>query len=186
MADDKALGLSVLATVRDWVKSLVSGKQDALVSGTNIKTVNSTSLLGSGNVSVQPTLVSGTNIKTINNNSLLGSGNITIEGGGSDEALTTQEIEAAVDAAYAVTDFTITVSQSSLVTANKSTAEEGDTVVVTVITSAPLEPGMNGLGVLKTDDMSVLVASLTTEPYLTAGDTYTFTMPAYDVTIGFY
>lgn len=30
----------------------------------------------------QDTLVSGTNIKTINNNSLLGSGNITIEGGG--------------------------------------------------------------------------------------------------------
>lgn len=54
-------------------------KQDALVSGTNLKTVNSTSLLGSGNVLVQPTLVSGTNIKTINNESLLGSGNITIE-----------------------------------------------------------------------------------------------------------
>lgn len=56
-------------------------KQDALVSGTNLKTVNSTSLLGSGNVSVQPTLVSGTNIKTINNESLLGSGNISIQGG---------------------------------------------------------------------------------------------------------
>ena len=34
--------------------------------------------------SKQDTLVSGTNIKTINNESLLGSGNITIEGGGSD------------------------------------------------------------------------------------------------------
>lgn len=52
--------------------------QPTLVSGTNIKTVNSTSLLGSGNVAVQPTLVSGTNIKTINNTSLLGSGNISI------------------------------------------------------------------------------------------------------------
>lgn len=31
----------------------------------------------------QPTLVSGTNIKTINNESILGSGNITIQGGGS-------------------------------------------------------------------------------------------------------
>lgn len=57
--------------------------QPTLVSGTNIKTVNSTSLLGSGNVAVQPTLVSGTNIKTINNQSLLGSGNISISGGGS-------------------------------------------------------------------------------------------------------
>lgn len=160
MADDKALGISVLATVRDWVKSLVSGKQDALVSGTNIKTINNTSLLGSGN--------------------------ITIEGGGSaDEALTAQEVEAAVDAAYAVTDFTITVA-TSIVTANKSTAEEGDIVVVTIIKSRPRGPETNGLGVLKTDDMSVIVASLTTEPYLTAGDTYTFTMPAYDVTIGLY
>ena len=53
-------------------------KQDTLVSWTNIKTVNSTSLLGSGNIAVQPTLVSWTNIKTINSTSLLGSGNIAI------------------------------------------------------------------------------------------------------------
>lgn len=64
-------------------KTTWSGKQDALVSGTNIKTVNSTSLLGSGDIEVQPTLVSGTNIKTINSQSILGSGDITISGGGS-------------------------------------------------------------------------------------------------------
>jgi hypothetical protein len=40
--------------------------------------VNSTSLLWSWNIAVQPTLVSGTNIKTINSTSLLGSGNINI------------------------------------------------------------------------------------------------------------
>lgn len=34
------------------------------------------------NISAQETLVSGTNIKTINNESILGSGNITISGGG--------------------------------------------------------------------------------------------------------
>lgn len=55
--------------------------QPTLVSGTNIKTVNSTSLLGSGDVAVQPTLVSGTNIKTVNGNTLLGSGDISITGG---------------------------------------------------------------------------------------------------------
>lgn len=81
-------------------------KQDSLVSGTNIKTVNGTSLVGSGNVSVtttsawgsitgtlssqtdlqtalgtkQDTLVSGTSIKTVNGTSLLGSGNISISG----------------------------------------------------------------------------------------------------------
>jgi hypothetical protein len=52
--------------------------QATLVSGTNIKTVNSTSLLGSWNIAVQPTLVSWTNIKTINWNSILGSWNITV------------------------------------------------------------------------------------------------------------
>jgi hypothetical protein len=64
-------------------------KQNILVSGTNIKTVNSTSLLGSGNVSVQPTLVSGTNIKTVNGTSLLGSGDVAIPIG---DALTTDPL----------------------------------------------------------------------------------------------
>ena len=56
----------------------LSDKQDTLISWTNIKTVNSTSLLWTGDVTVQETLVSWTNIKTINNTSLLGSGDITI------------------------------------------------------------------------------------------------------------
>ena len=60
------------------VETALNNKQNSLVSGTNIKTVNSNSLLGSGNITVQPTLVSGTNIKTINNTSLLGSGNIDV------------------------------------------------------------------------------------------------------------
>lgn len=57
--------------------SRFDAKQTLLVSGSNIKTINSTSLLGSGDVAVQPTLVSGTNIKSINSTSLLGSGDIT-------------------------------------------------------------------------------------------------------------
>lgn len=56
-----------------------TSRQATLVSGTNIKTVNNTTLLGSGNIDVQPTLVSGTNIKTVNSNSLLGSGNIAVQ-----------------------------------------------------------------------------------------------------------
>jgi hypothetical protein len=55
--------------------------QRELVSGTNIRTINNTSLLSSGNISLQSTLVSGSNIKTINGNSILGSGDITISGG---------------------------------------------------------------------------------------------------------
>lgn len=71
-----------LIPLSDYLDNLglaIVNKQDLLVSGTNIKTINSTSLLGEGNVSVQPTLVSGTNIKTVNNTSLLGEGNITVQ-----------------------------------------------------------------------------------------------------------
>jgi hypothetical protein len=64
--------------VTSAIQTQINSKQATLVSGTNIKTINSTSLLGSGDVAVQPTLVSGTNIKTINSTSLLGSGDITI------------------------------------------------------------------------------------------------------------
>lgn len=92
----------------------LSSKQDVLVSGQNIKTINGNSLLGSGNLQIQgegpsitvddtlsttstnpvqnkvitekintkqDLLVSGTSIKTINSTSLLGSGNISIPKG---------------------------------------------------------------------------------------------------------
>lgn len=52
----------------------------------NKPSINSVTLDGdktSSDLSLQDTLVSGTNIKTINNTSLLGSGDITIGGGGS-------------------------------------------------------------------------------------------------------
>jgi hypothetical protein len=58
-----------------------SGLQPTLVSATNIKTVNSTTLLGSGDLAVQATLVSATNIKTINSNTILGSGDLVVGGG---------------------------------------------------------------------------------------------------------
>ena len=64
-------------------KNTWNTKQDELVSGTNIKTINNESILGSGNISLQEKLVSGTNIKTVNNQSILGSGNIDIQTGGS-------------------------------------------------------------------------------------------------------
>jgi len=93
-------------TGEEIINAAQSGLQAELVSGTNIKTINGTSLLGSGDLSItasaswgsitgtlstqtdlqsaldskQATLVSGTNIKTINGSSLLGSGDITISG----------------------------------------------------------------------------------------------------------
>jgi hypothetical protein len=52
--------------VYDWATGLfatittVAGKQDTLVSATNIKTINSTTVLGSGNIAVEPTITATT------------------------------------------------------------------------------------------------------------------------------
>jgi hypothetical protein len=75
---DNATSLWKRLTWANLKTTLSSVFQAVLVSGTNIKTVNSTSLLGSGDVAVQATLVSGTNIKTIEGQSLLGGGNIDL------------------------------------------------------------------------------------------------------------
>lgn len=64
------------SAVKSYVDTTVGTKQDTLVSGTNIVTINSSSILVSGDLSLQDKLVSGTNIKTINNQSILGSGDL--------------------------------------------------------------------------------------------------------------
>ena len=59
----------------------------------NDGTIDTSSYLTTGSASstYQPKLTSGTNIKTINNESLLGSGNITIQGGSSVDVVTSWE-----------------------------------------------------------------------------------------------
>jgi len=52
------------------LKSALNGKQDTLVSGTNIKTINSTSLLGSGNITTNPRTLA-----SINGSNLIGTAN---------------------------------------------------------------------------------------------------------------
>ena len=42
-----------IITLQDDVANLTTGKQDKLISGTNIKTINGTSLLGSGDIVIQ-------------------------------------------------------------------------------------------------------------------------------------
>lgn len=71
------------AKVNENIDDIYTEKQDTLVSGTNIKTINSASILGSGNIALQDNLISGTNIKTINGSSVLGSGDLVISGGSS-------------------------------------------------------------------------------------------------------
>lgn len=94
------VGTSTDYAREDHVHPTDTSRQATLVSGTNIKTVNSTSLLGSGNVAVQPTLVSGTNIKTINGNSILGNGDLTISD--SDQKVTQTNTATTTNAAYRI------------------------------------------------------------------------------------
>ena len=105
----KYLDENRLSTLWGKITDKISNKQDKLVNGTNIKTINGNSLLGSGNITIntsgtidsalsttstnpvqnkvitnalsdkQDKLVSGTNIKTIGGTSLLGSGSISFK-----------------------------------------------------------------------------------------------------------
>lgn len=86
--------LSNLVNAHDVsINGLTANKQNNLISGTNIKTIQGYDLLGSGNVDIldinnidltskQDNLVSGVNIKTVNGGNLLGSGDLIISGGG--------------------------------------------------------------------------------------------------------
>lgn len=55
MADVKEISVgNVVYSIKDaTARSGLADKQDTLVSGTNIKTINNESLLGSGNISIQ-------------------------------------------------------------------------------------------------------------------------------------
>ena len=60
----------IWANIKNYITAQLLGKQDTLVSGTNIKTVNNQSLLGSGNVTFTPptfTYDSGTETLTVSN-----------------------------------------------------------------------------------------------------------------------
>lgn len=75
------------------IYSALGGKQDSLTFDSTPTSASTNPVTSGGVYTAladkQDTLVSGTNIKTINNNSLLGSGNITIEGGGGGSTITT-------------------------------------------------------------------------------------------------
>ena len=80
------------AQTQSAITNAVSGKQDTLVSGTNIKTINNESILGSGNIDIQggggSTYSAGTNISIDSSNNInctiplsAGTGNRSVKGG---------------------------------------------------------------------------------------------------------
>ena len=72
----------------------------------------------------QATLVSGTNLKTINNESLLGSGNITIQGGGGSGGSYINDFYGDSSTNELVIDYDTGVSQADIVTSWSSTTSD--------------------------------------------------------------
>ena len=136
--------------------------QEPLVSGTNIKTINGQSILTSGNINLQEPLVSGTNIKTVNGNSLLGSGNIEISGGESNSIT----IDLGTLSSSGGTLSSEILSQINNNLENKSITFEGTSNGMSFTTSSYAIAG-NGLGVsfLQGNVALTLVITLTTGSY---------------------
>lgn len=152
---------SGLSHVITKLKAIIASKQDALVSGTNIKTVNGDSILGSGDLTV-----------------------------GGSVSMTEEEVDAAVEAAWpAPTGYAITPDQTQVEMGHLlaiglsdsveqgefvATASEGETVYVMGV--GHWEP------VVTTDSTGT---SVSWSFYGSSQNTklYTFTMPAEAVTV---
>lgn len=115
----------------------------------------------------QDTLVSGTNIKTINNQSLLGSGNIDIQSGSDVEAFTAAEVQTIWDSVVpssfsfikgsGVTDYTI---NNQTYTSNKSISLWDGEYTLTISTSSIDTGGLciNDTSLGLTSSCSVIVS----------------------------
>jgi hypothetical protein len=108
----------------------INAKQDTLVSGTNIKTINSTSVLGSGNISVAP--ASGINATAIGTGSVDNTEFGYLDG-------VTSAIQTQIDAKQATITGGATSIVSSNLTASRALASDGSgKVAVSSVTSTEL------------------------------------------------
>lgn len=111
--------------VQGALEELDTEKQATLVSGTTLKTVNSTTLLGSGDVAVQATLVSGTNIKTVGGATLLGSGDLGIIGsayGGTGNGFTKFDGPTTSEKTFTLPDASMSIGYMNVPQVSKSEA----------------------------------------------------------------
>ena len=108
----------------------INAKQDTLVSGTNIKTINSTSVLGSGNISVAP--ASGINATAISDGSVDNTEFGYLSG-------VTSAIQTQIDSKQATITGGATTIVSSNLTASRALASDGSgKVAVSSVTSTEL------------------------------------------------
>jgi hypothetical protein len=127
-----------------------------------------------GSVSVQPTLVSGTNIKTINDESILGSGNITISGGGGSPSGVSGAIQFSDGSAFASDAANLfwddTNNRLGIGTNAPSTSLHVKGSGTTSATTSLLVQNSDGGDILKvTDDSDVTLSKLVTIRNSSAG-----------------
>jgi len=141
------------------VKTAVDAKQDTLVSGTNIKTVNSNSLLGSGDISVG-TVISVGGTGTVSGLTLSGTvtttGNLTL--GGTISGLTTSNLSASAGITNAQ------LAKSSITIAGTATSLGGSITRDTII-------GVSTNGFVKRTGANTY--TIDTNTYLTGNQTIT-------------
>lgn len=152
-----------------------NGKQDALVSGTNIKTVNSNSLLGSGNVAVGDALVANPLSQFASTTSAQLAGVLTDETGTGSLVLNTSP-------AFLITP---TAPTAAALTSNTQLATTGF-VRAAIPFVTPEDYGAVGDGV--TNDASALQSCITTGKCVLGAKTYlsntALTMPSGGYLIG--
>ena len=186
---------STTVQVQGMITAATSGKQDTLVSGTNIKTINNESILGSGNIEIQSggNYSAGTNIQIEDN--VISVTGITVptklsdldndEGFITSDALsgysTTQEMNTAIDNAVSGKVDTTTMSAytptSGFSTINGSAITEGGNITVE---ETPYSGGTN----IQIEDHVISVTGITVptkvsdlendEGYITTADTQDF------------
>lgn len=156
------------------ISNATSGKQDTLVSGVNIKTINNESLLGSGNIVIQGgsgggsytagdniditnDVISVTGLATINGSAITEGGNIVIQGGSGGGSNIIELTQAEYDALTAYTEdaiYVITDSQAINMD-NYATTGALDSYYTSAETDTAISNAVSG----KTDKISVTASS---------------------------
>ena len=161
---DKADSTAVTAEI----SAAVSGKANSADVYTTAQTSSSTEV-STALSSKQDTLVSGTNVKTINNESILGSGNITIQGGNNVVELTQEEYDEldppAEDTFYIITD-AVPVDMSNYYTSAQTESAitaavsgKADTSGMTAYTSTATTSELSGTVTAHTSNTDIHVTS---------------------------
>lgn len=145
----------------NYVDNAVSGKVDTSAMTEYYTSAQTDTQITNAVSGKQDTLISGTNIKTINNESILGSGNIVISGGSGGSANIIELTQAEYDALTAYTPdamYVITDAQEINMD-NYATTGDIQTALDSYYTSAQTDTAISNAVSGKTDKVSVTASS---------------------------